>query len=231
MNRLDSTRATLLSLVPSELPESRKRSLAIEIERADFSKKTTLDYYINIVGIDNFNKGPQPVQDGERNRSLAKIFCHGGDCALLGGVDLEYESQINATLFGHAHKRKRVGISDIVVPDLSISLVDKRVKQFTTLTVPPRFVAAAQRAMGLVLMQILSESHRIKDSAGTSRRRKKVLGDLVNIHKVLGNTDINCAHVLDAVVKHGWPRGEEWEKRIIERISEIASEQIGPFFS
>ncbi len=57
---------------------------------------------------------------GDKVKLLAKIYCHGGDVAFFGSVDLEGEAQINNSLYAHSgvYKKHIVSLPNPVKEEL-----------------------------------------------------------------------------------------------------------------
>lgn len=52
--------------------------------------------------LDVLDSSDMLLSAGDKVKLLAKIYCHGGDVAFFGSVDLEGEAQINYSLYGHS---------------------------------------------------------------------------------------------------------------------------------
>lgn len=245
-------RSTLLSLVPRlRMPEERKRALMLEIQRADLSKDW--EYFVGVVGVQQFEAAladankflstmaqpvtePAPVAD--KAKLLAKVYCHGGDCAFFGQVDLELEAQLNGALFGHSssHKRRRVSVDSVGgLPDLAIAQIEKRVQLHAKgMQSSPRFVAAVQRALGLVLMTVLEGAC----GGGDERQTPPSSSSLLTIASSLGLTtpSVGLPHILATISRMHETRAlpfqftGKWEQNLLDRINAVGEEMMGPFF-
>ena len=262
----DLVRSTILSLIPQmTIPEDRKRSLIVEIQRSDFTQQSTVEYFIGVVGIvayesalkksagfgvaglagssDPLSVNPSPDKG---KQLLAKAYCHGGDVAFFGGIDLEFEASINNALFGHSGslKRKRMITVDSIqggyLPDLAFAAIEARLAKALAkrhdepMKYNPRYVASLQRAVGIMLMTILQQTacERRQSCSSTADEMGPVTAG-----SFLGYTDlgskVSLTHLLSAIQAMA-ARGalppqftRNWEPSVIARIVQLGNYHVG----
>lgn len=173
---------------------------------------------------------------------LAKAYCHGGDVAFFGVIDLEFEASINNALFGHAGTQKRRRLLAVEkgrsLPDLSFGSIENRVStswsgREDTFKHDPRYVATLQRALGLMLMNILERCVSLRDQAAADPADEGV----VSARSILSRPDITSGVSLCdvlSVIRTMNESGqlpvqftEKWEARIIDRLVSLGKSQLG----
>ena len=240
----DLVRSTILSLVPQlRLPDERKRSLIVETQRSDFSQPSVVEYFIGIVGVAAYESAlrtalgsavsslavsSEPMERAQKHL-VTKAYCHGGDVAFFGGVDLEFESSINNALFGHCAASRRSRVSPR--PDLAISeTVEKRLRLLLSFRgedygFSPAFVAAAHSALAAVMHELISHASQHKQHTSSSRGEP----NLISVGSAEGSKKIELPHILSSVQEMQIPArvGNVWEQTVIKRLVEVGRPKFG----
>ena len=241
----DLIRSTILALVPHlKLPDEKKRSLIVETQRSDFSQPSVVEYFIGIVGVAPYEAALRSAlgstvssmaiatEPTERKSLVIKAYCHGGDVAFFGGVDLEFEASINNALFGHSVSRKRARRSQQTISLQSVerkisSLLADRNYEFST-----AFAEGAQRALSAVLSELLAE-------ATETNRSDASQADLISVAtqpagpKKSGTQKILLHHVLAVVQRLNRDLqipstvGGQWERKVLDRIVDVGRPKFG----
>ena len=263
----DVIRSTILSLVPQlRITEDKRRSLIVEIQQSDFNQSSVVEYFIGVVGVAQYeaalseiSKRPlagvvaqaddpnsAQVTAGDKGKLLAKIYCHGGDVAFFGDIDLEFESQINKAFHGYSsssQKKRRISLETLGgrhLPDLAFSKIEQSIKRVVTkhgrpYTFNPRFVASVQRCVSLMLMTILnlmSDLHRSSGNPSIDAEMVSVDSFLPNASKSRSDS-IKLTHLLSAIqTLMGAERlpvnlVRDWEPLVIEKMVNLAQRQLG----
>jgi hypothetical protein len=61
--------------------------------------------------VDNPVGGELNLSSVDKVKLLAKVYCHGGDVAFFGTVDLEYEAHLNHLMYGYSTKKHQSVVS------------------------------------------------------------------------------------------------------------------------
>ena len=265
----DVIRSTILSLVSQlRISEEKRRSLIVEIHQSDFNQSSVVEYFIGVVGVAQYESaiseiskrplgGVQSQTDdpnnpqvsvGDKGKLLAKIYCHGGDVAFFGDIDLEFESQINKALLGYSsssQKKRRISMETLggrPLPDLAFSKIEQSIKRVISkhgrsYTFNPRFVASIQRCVSLMLMKLLSLTSDILRSSGNPT----IDAETVSMNSILpapsksrsSTPCMNLTHLLSALQTmmeaERLPINlvRDWEPLVIEKLINIAQRQLG----
>lgn len=263
----DVVRSTILSLVSNmRISDDKRRSLIVQIQQSDFDQSSVVEYFVGVVGVvqyeaalaeiskRSFGAGSSVPEDsagggqvtaGDKGKLLAKIYCHGGDVAFFGDIDLEFESQINKALLGFSsssQKKRRITQETLGgrnIPDLSFHKIEQAIKRAIhkrgSYSLSPRYVASVQRCVCLMLMTILNLTSDIHASITSP----PIDAELVSIDSFLPNpprspaSGINLTHLLSAIqtlvsldrlpVNHT----RDWEPLIINKLVTLAKKQLG----
>ena len=265
----DVIRSTILSLVSQlRIPDDKRRSLVVEVQQSDFNQSSVVEYFIGVVGVAQYEAalseiakrpfgGAQSIPEdpnnlqtstGDKGKLLAKIYCHGGDVAFFGDIDLEFESQINKALLGYSsssQKKRRISQDTLGgrhIPDLSFPKIEQAIKRLVTKRGPsnsssytfnPRYVASIQRCLGLMLTTILQLTSDVYRAASLSNASS----DLITLDSIIPKTSkssrgINLTHLLTAI--QTMMSGErlpinltrDWEPLMIEKLAKLLSRVI-----
>jgi hypothetical protein len=261
----DVIRSTILSLVSQmRISDDKRRSLIVEIQQSDFHQAPVVEYFIGVVGVNqyesalseiskrSFGAGSSVPDDsagaqvtaGDKGKLLAKIYCHGGDVAFFGDIDLEFESQINKALLGYSsssQKKRRINQETLGgrnLPDLSFAKVEQTIKRALhkrgSYSFNPRYVASIQRCICLMLMSILNLTSDIRATTTSP----PIDAELISIESVLpkprsGSSGIKLTHLLSAiqtlVSADRLPVNltRDWEPLIINKLITLAQKHLG----
>ena len=212
----DVIRSTVLSLIPQlRVSEDKKRALILEVQTSDFAQPSVIEYFIGIVGVSQYEAGLRTAigqslvgqvttsSGGQlitSNRQITgKAYCHGGDLAILCGIDLETEMMINNALFGHSISRKRKdhhSITTMAHMELKLGKLDVSVK----------FTERAKTAIECMCFKIV-EKCVDQLRLDTSKKRRIDAHHLLEVIKRMNDR-------MELPVRFT----ERWEQKVIEKI-------------
>jgi len=235
------------------ISEEKRRSLIVEIQQSDFSQSSVVDYYVGVVGISQYesaitevtrtslaaavtaaNDDSQQVSAGDKGKLLAKIYCHGGDVAFFGDIDLEFETMINHSLLGYSasQKRRRISMESIgikipnVVATADIeAAISKRMGN--KYSINPKYVLAVQKSLVLTMTTILQNA-----ACTAAVRSGPPDSGVTSVSSFLfpKQGKINLSHLLLTIqsMMDKLPPNltRDWEKIIIDKIVKIGREKI-----
>jgi len=266
----DVIRSTILSLVSQlRIPDDKRRTLIMEVQQSDFGQSSVVEYFIGVVGVAQYeaalseiSKRPisgvsSQIEDptaaqvtaGDKGKLLAKIYCHGGDVAFFGDIDLEFESQINKALLGYSsssQKKRRISLETLGgrhLPDLSFAKIEQAIKRLISqrgnkaYTINPRFVASVQRCISLMLVTIVSltsDIHRSGSAPPSGSGLVAIDSFLPSASKSRPSSPcIKLTHLLAAI--QSMMEGDrlpinltrDWEPLVIDKLVNMANRQLG----
>ena len=169
---------------------------------------------------------------------LPKAYCHGGDVAFFGGIDLEFEGSINNALYGHSsggRSRKKSQIR--FVPDLSFASVEASVSRHIgkrDLKSNPRYIAAIQRALSLMLINLLERC--VTEKEHMAKMADSANGTITSISTVLDSSSqmgIRMIHLLSTIQNmndfNDLPVHftHHWEQKVIDKAIDEGRIKLG----
>lgn len=230
-------RSTILTLVPGlKVAEEKKRSLIVEVQRSDFSQQQTVEYFIGIVGVSAYEAALRGILSGSLadpnagsgggsekavKQVVPKAYCQGGDVAFFCQIDLDFETALNDSLFGH--NVKRTNRNDCLpTPLVDARTVESCIKsKLNNHSVSDKFVASLQQGIGILLHQIIRKC--VEDKSA-QKEQDLAKDGMITLHALLGNKKINETHILRVITKMNQDMQlplrftEKWENIILKRL-------------
>lgn len=238
--------AMVSCLSKTSLPSETSGRHISELYACDLSNIDTAARFVGIIGdsalvAELSAMGMEPLigetgelflTAGDKVKLLAKIYCHGGDVAFFGSVDLEAEAQINNALYGHSGVyKKRISLLPNVVKDDPDGQVKSTVQSESQL-------AELSQQVGKRICERLGGCNHSKQNRQLHKYSGKFVGGITNcmiliLKKLLealpSNSRCTTVSLLDAIRRlqstNRIPAntGARWEQILLERLLVLES--------